>query len=494
MDPFTGFPFREAGRIAGVLLERAYAARPFVPPEVGTGHRTPGERGEGEGEHPAPGTDPLHCVLPEEGAGLAGLARDLDAFVAGSAPLASPEAMGHMDSAPHPGAAIADALVSAVNNNLLFRELSPFASAIEEAMVVELAARLGLVPAASVPAAPPACGPGGEGLPPGEGGDDAWVGTFTSGGSLANLTALFAATGGFPGVGERGSVHFFAGACAHASITKAAAVLGVPPERIHRVESDAQGRADPAALADALDRGRHRAGRAVVVVTFGSTVHGALEDLPRLVEVGRAAGAWVHVDAVYGGALAFSRRHRRLLAGIERADSVAFAPQKWLWVPRLSALVWVRGRERFRRALEWPLPYSVTGAPHRGQWGLQGSRRADAVTLWATLRCVGTGALGSAIDRGIEQARLLHRLLEGHRALEPTHDPDLNVQCLRLRRARGDDALRRAHHALTERAREAGVPWVSLARWGEQALLRCVLLAPGTGRHHLEALLEALDA
>lgn len=121
----------------------------------------------------------------------------------GSAKLGSALMMGHMDTAPHPIAALSDALVSATNNNLLFRELSPIASRIEEAVLEHTIARLDL--------------------------GENWDGTFVSGGSIANLTALFAACGGFADTSRRADTRLFVPAHSHASIRKAAAVLGVRP-------------------------------------------------------------------------------------------------------------------------------------------------------------------------------------------------------------------------------------------------------------------------
>lgn len=223
MTGFREFPFTRAGELATAMLREVYESAQLVPsarPEI-------------------------HAI-PDEGEGMEGFADALRGIAQGSAGLAAPGALGHMDTAPHPAAAFAEALVSAANNNLLFRELSPLASHVEERMLDELAARLGL--------------------------SAEWARTFVSGGSLANLTALFAAFGGFEDAAERSQCALFAPECAHLSVKKAAAVLGIPTERVHRVASDELGRADPSAL-DAALRGSS-ARRKAVVATLGSTVHG----------------------------------------------------------------------------------------------------------------------------------------------------------------------------------------------------------------------------
>lgn len=401
-----------------------------------------------------------HHDLPpitEAGQGADALPELWRMVAAGSAKLGSGLMMGHMDTGPHPIAVMSDALVSALNNNLLFRELSPVASRIEEAMVHHFIARLGLV--------------GG------------WAGTFVSGGSVANLTALFAACGGFADVADRQATRIFIPAHAHASIKKSAAVLGIAPAQIAVVPGDAVGKPDPAALDVMLASDTSR--RRIVVAIAGSTIHGSMDPLAEIAKVAARHGAWLHVDAIYGGALAYSRSHSALLHGISEADSIVLGPQKWLYVPRLSAVLLVRDPQRFDQRLGVDLPYSVTGESHRGKWGLQGSRRADAVVLWLLLQALGTDQLGRLIDDGMARARTLYGYLVDDPVLAPTHEPDLNVQCFRSRAALDDAAMAAAHRRLTE----GQGAWVSLARWRDELVFRSVLLSPRTTDDHLRRLI-----
>lgn len=409
-------------------------------------------------ERPLPLNVPEVAPVPEQGLGAAALPKLWQTMLDGGTALASPLMSGHMDTAPHPVAALTDALVSALNNNLLFRELSPFASAVEESLCADMARRLGL--------------------------PDTARGTFVSGGTLANLTALFAACGGFERPSARERVRIFVPECAHASIAKSAAVLGVGD--LITVPGDAQGRMDPMQLRAKLNSGGGH--HDIVVAVLGSTVHGAVENLDPLVTVCDEAGAWLHVDAVYGGALAFSRAHRHWLEGLERADSVAVGPQKWLYVPRLSAMVFLRDQHVFERRLGRELSYSVSGGDHRGAFGLQGSRRADALTLWVTLQVLGAQTLSTLVDGSIAHAARLYALAAEHPLLEPTHMPDLNLLCLRAREPRcRADRLRAAH----ARLEAAGGPWLSLSAWRGEPLLRCVLLNPAIDEPFLTRLLGA---
>jgi glutamate/tyrosine decarboxylase-like PLP-dependent enzyme len=409
---------------------------------------------------PIPTDLPTLPDLPDEGRGYGALPDLWSLVAAGSTRLASPLMMGHMDTAPHPVAALSDAVVSALNNNLLFREISPIASQIEEDLVTLFIERLGL------------------------GGD--WGGTFASGGSLANLTALFAACGGFAELGGRDRVRVYVTDSIHASVKKSAAVLGMTSSQVVIVPSDETGRMHPDALESVLND--NRGCQNIVVGVLGSTIHGVVDPLDALGVIAHKHGAWFHVDAIYGGVLAFSNRNRKFLKGIDRADSVVLGPQKWMYVPRLSALVLIKGQDKFDKSLGVDLPYSATGEQHRGKWGLQGSRRADAVTLWLTLQTVGLKGVGEMADKGIVLTQEFHDLLRADDTFQPTHAPDLNLQCFKPQRDLGEKAMSKIHRDLTE----AGGPWVSLSRWRDELLFRSVILSPDTGIAELQKLLQSL--
>ena len=186
---------------------------------------------------------------PDRGAGIDVLPEVWAEMVEHSAKLASPWVMGHMDTAPHPAAALTDAVVSSLNNNLLFREISPLASVVEEQLIEEFATQLGL------PRSTP--------------------GIWTSGGSLANLTALFAASGGYRAdAPSRHQVAITMGDRSHASITKAGRVLGVRVATVPAADS-ASGCVDVARVENELHKLQAEGvTRCIVVGTLGGTVNG----------------------------------------------------------------------------------------------------------------------------------------------------------------------------------------------------------------------------
>ncbi len=186
-------------------------------------------------------------------------------------------------------------------------------------------------------------------------------------------------------------------------------------------------------------------------------------------------GAWLHVDGVYGANLIFSDRYKHYLSGLEKADSVSFAPQKWMFVARLCAMAYIKNQDSYNQGLRWPMAYSASGAHSRGQWGIQGSRRADSVTLYMTLQAIGTQQLSKWIDVSIDHTQDFHAFLKESDVFTPAHKPEMNLQIFDLANA---ERNREFQATLAEN----GGPWVSLGRWKNQDVLRAVLLHPETSQ------------
>src|SRR5438876_1247772 len=186
------------------------------------------------------------------------------------------------------------------------------------------------------------------------------LGLLTSGGSLANFTAVVTARR------ERLPEEFLRGVLyasdqVHHSVQKAAMLAGFPPQNVHAVASDARFRLDLEALRSAIAADR-AAGRTpfLVVGTAGTTNTGAVDDLAALASLAGAEGLWLHVDAAYGGFFLLTERGRRIMRGIERADSVTLDPHKGP-VPPLRH----RGAGGARRGSAAPGPWHARGLPPR---------------------------------------------------------------------------------------------------------------------------------
>lgn len=418
-------------------------------------------------------------LLPEQPRGPHELLQASQTLLQGAMNPAHPRYLGHMDPLPSTASVAASLITAAVNNNLLSREMSPVFSDLEQRLLRELAALFG--------------------LPAGAGG------LMLAGGSLCNLQALTVArnthfdvhTRGLAGL-SRSPVLFASEAC-HSSIQKAAMILGLGTAAVVPIPTDHRGKLCVSTLEAAISVSR-KSGQApfAVVATAGTTVTGNIDPLPEIADVCARERLWLHVDASYGGAVIFSPRHRQLLTGIDRADSITFNPQKWCYVTKTCALTLFREEQILERAFRIPAPYMSlnegTGHVNLGEWGVQGTKAPDIAKWWLTLLQLGQTGLAELIDHSCELAGLFLAEAQSRSFLELATPPELNILCLRDLRA-GHDEISRAKRnmQLQRHLLETAQTFVSLPHYRESRWLKAVLLNPFTTTADIAAIFQAID-
>ena len=227
-------------------------------------------------------------------------------------------------------------------------------------------------------------------------------GTFVSGGSIANLSALVAARGGGPEAHRRRFI--VAGASAHSSMAAAAHIMGC--ELVTAPAADAHGRLDGRVLEQALAP-LDPAEVVAVVATAGATNNGAFDDLARVADVCATHGLRLHVDGAYGGAALLSPRTRPLLDGIERVDSFIVDPHKMLYSTFDCAALVYRDRAAAGSALTQTADYLAVcdgEEPNPSDLAIHLTRRARGVPLWASVLAYGTDAYAAAVDHCVDIA------------------------------------------------------------------------------------------
>jgi glutamate/tyrosine decarboxylase-like PLP-dependent enzyme len=309
-------------------------------------------------------------------------------------------------------APVADLLAAAINQNVGGWRISPGATEVELQCTRWLAARLG--------------------LPDGAGGH------FVTGGAMANLIGLkVARDAALPSAVEDGvdrPLAIYASQEAHAVIARAADILGLGRAAVRPVPVDEQLRMRPDALAAML--ADDDAQPMAIVGTAGTTTTGAIDPLPALADLAAAHGAWFHVDAAYGGAAMLADDLRPLLAGIERADSLAIDPHKWLYISAPCGCVLLRDHGRLGPSFAADGSYIWMAEQARqgldiGQTGPDFSRGFLALKVWVSLLAHGHGAYGRRISHDAALARYLGELVEAHPDFELLCPPSLSICCFR---------------------------------------------------------------
>ncbi|WP_232665842.1 pyridoxal phosphate-dependent decarboxylase family protein [Pseudonocardia sp. TRM90224] len=333
---------------------------------------------------------------------------------------------------------------------------------------------------------------------------DGATGTFTVGGSEANLTAMIVAlTRRWPAYAEgglgavAGRPVFYASAECHLAWVKIAHMAGLGRGAARLVPVDGAHRMDVHRLRAMIDADV-AAGHApfLLVATAGTTGAGALDPLPELAALARASGLDLHVDAAWGGAVALSDRLRPLLAGIEAADSITVDAHKWLSAPMGAGMFLTPHADALGASFGVQttfMPAGAGGLPDPYSSSVQWSRRFIGLKVFLALAAAGRPAFARQLERDVELGELLARRLAEHGWLQ-VNDTPLPVVCVVDPEADGRDTEHSLewHAAVAARVVRGGRAWLSsLVLDGRPALRMCVT-SHRTTATDIEALVSEL--
>ncbi|MFP3977053.1 pyridoxal-dependent aspartate 1-decarboxylase PanP [Marinobacter sp. KMM 10035] len=272
------------------------------------------------------------------------------------------------------------------------------------------------------------------------------LGAMCSGGTVANLTALwvarnraFPAEGSFRGLHQEGlfralKYYGYEGAAivvsrrGHYSLGKAADVLGLGRESLVAVDTDDDNRIQTDALRDkCLELQKQKIKVMAICGIAGTTETGNVDPLDAMADIAREFGAHFHVDAAWGGPTLFSRTYRHLLRGIEKADSVTFDAHKQLYVPMGVGLV-VFKDPSLASAVEHHAQYIIRkGSRDLGSTTLEGSRPGMSMLIHSGLKILAREGYEILIDQGIEKAASFAEMIDAQPDFELVTRPELNI-------------------------------------------------------------------
>jgi L-2,4-diaminobutyrate decarboxylase len=405
--------------------------------------------------------------LPERGVGAAAALRALaQALAAGAADPADALCAAHLHCPPLAVAVAADLVASAVNPSLDSWDQGPAAVAVEDEVLRSLAGLVGFDPLRA-------------------------AGTMTTGGSASNLMALLLAR---EHIAAGGSLRVVCSELAHFSVARAAAVLGLG-DAVVAVPVDSQRRLRGDAVRAAIVAGT---GPAAVVATAGTTDFGSIDALGEVARAAREAGAWLHVDAAYGGGALLSRRLAPLLDGIELADSVGLDLHKLGWQP-IAAGVLLVAEQQALAPLERRVAYlnaaddEDAGYPSLLGRSLRTTRRVDALKLAVTFRALGRRGLGDLVDRCHDLARHAAASIGADPRFALEAEPILTSVVFRYVAGGAGDAVnaRARRRLLREGTAVVGRTEVP-GPIGHRVRLKLTLLNPHATTADVDALLEAV--
>jgi len=320
-------------------------------------------------------------------------------------------------------------------------------------------------------------------------------GTFVSGGSLGNLSALAVARDdgrrNHPGVDPR-RLRVAISEEAHSSVGSALHLLGMDPLLVPTTDHQMFGDA----LAATLDADADPSSVVAVVATAGTTNAGIVDDLEGLGQVARDRKLWFHVDAAYGGAAMLGRARRDLFYGMRHADSFIVDPHKWLFAPLDCCALIYRDPRLARTTHTQHASYlDVLHVQDDGgevEWNpsdyaVHLSRRARGLPMWYSLAVHGTEMYADAIDRSVDNAVASAALIAAQDHVELIRDPMLSIVLFRRKGwAPGD------YDAWSRRLLADQVAFVTPTKWEGETVARFAFLHPDTTMEMVAAILDSM--
>jgi glutamate/tyrosine decarboxylase-like PLP-dependent enzyme len=409
-------------------------------------------------------------ALPKEGADISEVLRRLERDVA---PLSAfnghPSWFGYITGAALPASVLADLVASALNQNVGGWRISPAATSIELQTIDWLKEIVGFPSDAE--------------------------GVFVSGGQMANIVAQAVLRDAkspwdmrrYGARGPDGSaprLRIYASSESHYCHEQAAEVLGLGRESVRLVPADEQYRLRTDALVSMIEEDRARGDLPIAVVGAAGTVGtGAVDPLADLLELAREQQLWFHIDGAYGAFATLAASCPAELKLLSEADSLACDPHKWLYQPIDAGVVLMREPGLLERSFQFHVPYLAREqAPSEVdlyERSPENTRPFRALKVWVALQLYGRAGLAAMIERNIQLAAMMERLVGDTDGLVLAAPRELSIVCWRVEPAGMRDP--EWHEALQTDVIQAlqarGIAVVSNAklRDGRTALRACIV-------------------
>ena len=433
---------------------------------------------------------------PLDAVPLENLAEDCRKLIEGIRHNGHPRFYGYVASPATPPGAFADLLASSLNPSVTSWRSAPAATQIERTVVRWLGSLIGY--------------------------DANAVGLLTSGGSMANLTALLIAHRSRAGsnVSQEGvgsdaqRMMIYVSDQVHMSIPKAADVLGLGQKSVRFVPTDKRFCFDVTALEKAIESDRRKDLRPFcVIASAGTAASGALDPLAPIADIARRHDLWFHIDGAYGAPAAMVPERQALFAGLELADSVSLDPHKWLYTPVDCGCLLLHdpaaARKPFAAEGEYVKVHETSELERFAFWdyGIELSRRFRALKVWMTLRYYGARRIAEAIADDMAMASYMAERVEADPGFELLAPVQLSICCFRyvppaLRErleAAGNDErfqlnseINRLNERIMHRVQRGGRAYLSNAMLRGQFALRACIINFRTTRADIDLTLETV--
>ncbi len=395
-------------------------------------------------------------------------------IVPNSTQIAHPRYLAYVLASPHGLSPFADALVAALNQGCSLWELSPVANAVELKVLSWFRELFGM---------------------PQEG-----TGYLTSGGSMANLTALAAARDWALGgraraeglQGDRPPLVLYTSEEVHTSVNKAACLLGLGSNCVRSIPTDDAFRIRVDLLKSAIEQDR-QAGLLpfCIVGSAGTVTTGAIDPIATLAELCKQEDLWLHIDGAYGAFAVLTERLAPAMREAGLAHSLALDPHKLLFNSLEAGCVLFRNSDSARNTFGFASSYLAKSEDpdlvNFSEYGPELSRNFKALKVWWALRAFGRAAYADTIDRLLDLSQYMAAKIEPEPVLELAAPVTLTAVCFRVHAL--DDAQQ---DRLLRRFVDSGVGHLGPARIADRTWLRACMTNLRTRKQDIDQVLETI--
>ncbi len=412
--------------------------------------------------------------IPLEGRGLENALNDIDQFLKHSVKTNLPGFMNPLWGGINLAAFAGEIIATLANNSMYTYELSPMATLIEQSLIQRMCEMVGFADG---------------------------NGTLTTGGSNGNMIGMMCARYHANPIGQQQgfdgkSLVCFVSEESHYSVLMSANVLGIGFDNVIKVGCDSDGRMRVDKLEEEIQRSKVNGQTPFcVIATSGTTVRGSFDPLKEVAQVCSDQDIWLHVDAAWGGSCLFSATHRRLMDGVELADSVCWDSHKMMGLPLVCSAFLIKKPEVLRKVCSHGdvahyLFLDDAEKVDLGRISLQCGRRNDALKLFLAWREKGDAGWARLVESYVEIAEYLESKIKSEAKLQLMSSRQWTNVCLRYYVADIDSNV--LNKNLRDRLVKTGNFMLSQSNIGDDVILRPVIANPSITKETIDELVEEI--
>ncbi len=428
-------------------------------------------------------------LMTKETNGLASLLEEkleaiIDLYIKTGISVHSPGYMGRQFSGVIPLAAVIDFISSIINQPSSFYEAGQLPNVVEHIMADEFNQFIGWEP-------------------------ESFAMVTTSGGSLANLTAILAArndklpqiwSAGISALEGQYRPAIAVSEDVHYSVCRAAGILGIGEEQIVRLPINQKQQIFLDKVQPTLETADKRGLKIFcMVASAGTTSVGAFDPINELAEIAAKRDIWLHIDGTHGASLLVSEKLRYKLKGIEKADSFALDAHKMLFVPAMCTLLFYKNKEKSYGAFRQDASYVFEKEPDiytefdSAEQNFECTKRPLIMNLWVLWTLYGKALFANKIEYLCQLTEQAYQILQDESDFEPLHQPEANILCFRyLPSSLREKTFPNFQGAIRNRIRETGKFFISKVDIDGEEALRVVFMNHQIDTKHFRMLLDEI--